>query len=355
MTKSYCPGKWLHSGSVRRCILTLYSANLSNDYFTNRQDRYHLFSSKAITDYFYSIHSTVSQLSYSIMPVPYHENGYVLAWPETNLAPGPIFEPKAYIKKTSTILSQLIKPQNASSTTAAPNSSPDQKPNTIVYPISQLTPLLRPDTSTELPAITHILKTLSAPTYSNSSWTFTAGYFNPDPSLTSLLLSATSTNNTVITAHPHANGFFGSKGVSGLLPGAYTLLSRRFLDAAHKRNRLSSITLREWKKGQVNEPGGWTYHAKGLWIALNGEKEPSISVVGSSNYTKRSYKLDLEVGGIILTGDEGLKRRLREERDGLGGENTRVVEREDFNRAEKRVGIKVRVAMWIVSLVGGAL
>lgn len=78
-------------------------------------------------------------------------------------------------------------------------------------------------------------------------------------------------------------------------------------------------------------------------------------MVGSSNYTKRSYKLDLEVGGVILTSDEGLKKELREERDGLGGENTNVVEREDFNRAEKRVGIKVRVAMWIVSLVGGAL
>lgn len=140
-----------------------------------------------------------------------------------------------------------------------------------------------------------------------------------------------------------------------MLPGAYTLLSRRFLDSAAKAGRESDVTLREWKKGHVNEPGGWTYHAKGLWIALNGEKEPSISVVGSSNYTKRSYKLDLEVGGIILTSDEGLKRQLREERDGLGGENTSVVTREDFNKSERRVGIKVRVAMWIVSLVGGAL
>ncbi|KAL8644413.1 MAG: hypothetical protein Q9226_007777, partial [Calogaya cf. arnoldii] len=34
----------------------LSGANLSSDYFTNRQDRYHVFSSKGITDYFARIH-----------------------------------------------------------------------------------------------------------------------------------------------------------------------------------------------------------------------------------------------------------------------------------------------------------
>ncbi len=99
---------------------------------------------------------------------------------------------------------------------------------------------------------------------------------------------------------------------------------------------------------------GWTYHAKGLWVSLNGEEEPSISVVGSSNYTKRSYSLDLEVGALIVTSDEGLKKRLKEERDGLGEYADRVGI-DDFTKMERRVGIKVRVAMWIVGLAGGAL
>ncbi|KAL9028466.1 MAG: hypothetical protein Q9196_003168, partial [Gyalolechia fulgens] len=34
----------------------LSGANLSSDYFTNRQDRYHLFSSRRVTDYFSRIH-----------------------------------------------------------------------------------------------------------------------------------------------------------------------------------------------------------------------------------------------------------------------------------------------------------
>lgn len=52
-------------------------------------------------------------------------------------------------------------------------------------------------------------------------------------------------------------------------------------------------------------------------------------MVGSSNYTKRSYGLDLEVGVLIVTGDEGLKGRLGEERDGLG-EWAKMMKRDDF-------------------------
>jgi CDP-diacylglycerol--glycerol-3-phosphate 3-phosphatidyltransferase len=64
--------------------------------------------------------------------------------------------------------------------------------------------------------------------------------------------------------------------------------------------------------------------------------------------------LDLEVGACIVTSDEGLKGRLAEERDGLQ-EFARVVGEEEFLRTERRVGLHVRVAMWIVKVVGGAL
>lgn len=77
-------------------------------------------------------------------------------------------------------------------------------------------------------------------------------------------------------------------------------------------------------------------------------------MVGSSNYTKRSYGLDLEVGSVIVTSDEGLKARLAEERDGLG-EYAKGVGMDDFIKVERRVGVRVRVAMWIVWVLGGEL
>ncbi|KAL3425738.1 hypothetical protein PVAG01_02529 [Phlyctema vagabunda] len=327
--------------------IIISGANLSSDYFTNRQDRYHVFSSKEITSYFFSIHDTISRLSFLVTPDAQLPAGYTLKWPNSNVAPSPLDSPSKYITAASSVLNQLIQVPK-STVPAAANT------NTTVYPLSQLTPLLQPDTSTELPAITSILKTLSSPAVTSSSWTFTAGYFNPDPSLTSLLLSTPSKSNVVITASPQANGFYGSKGVSGLLPAAYTLLARRFLESAAKKNRQEDVRLKEWRSGTVGEPGGWTYHAKGLWVSVNGDKEPCISIVGSSNYTKRSYSLDLEVGTAIVTSDSGLKKSLAEERDGLQ-HHARQVGMDDFLQVERRVGIRVRVAMWIVQLVGGAL
>lgn len=220
--------------------------------------------------------------------------------------------------------------------------------------LGQLSQLMKPDSSTELPVMTHILKTLAAPEYAGSSWTFTAGYFNPAPSLTNLLLSTASQSNVVITASPYANGFYKSKGVSGLLPDAYTLLARRFLRTIKERKQDSAVVLKEWRRGTVNEPGGWTYHAKGLWITLPNERDPAISIIGSSNYTKRSYSHDLEAGALIVTQDGDLKKRLGDEQKWLQ-EYASPVTLDDFAKTERRVGLKVRIAMWIVSLVGGAL
>lgn len=236
------------------------------------------------------------------------------------------------------------------------SSAPGALADTRVYLLGQMTQITtKPDPATELPVITSILTRLAEPAYRDSSWTFTAGYFNPAPSLTKLLLASASTHNVVITASPEANGFYKSPGVSGLLPDAYTLLAKRFVHAAHHGGRGADITLKEWRLGTVGQPGGWTYHAKGLWVAMPGDAAgPSMSVIGSSNYTKRSYSHDLEVGALIVTQNDGLKGRLKGEQAWLQ-EHARAVTREDLSTNERRVGLKVRIAMWIVSLVGGAL
>ncbi|KAK3359627.1 hypothetical protein B0T25DRAFT_533440 [Lasiosphaeria hispida] len=331
--------------------IILSGANLSSDYFTNRQDRYHLFQSKDITEYFSNIYDAVASLSFLVEPSD-APSGFDLTWPSTNSATCPLEDPKLFVAESTGLLAGLISPKTAPLT--ALDSVPAGEKDTTVYMLAQFSQLLSPDTSTELPAITHILETLSQPQYAKSSWTFTAGYFNPVSSLANLLISTASQNNTVITASPFANGFYKSPGVSGLLPDAYVLLACRFLRAVHQSGREESTVLREWQKGTVGEPGGWTYHAKGLWVTLPENNNPSISLIGSSNYTKRSYSLDLEANALIVTENEGLKQRLGDEQRWLQ-ENTTVVTRDDFAKTERRVGLKVRIAMMIVKLVGGAL
>ncbi|KAF7597362.1 CDP-diacylglycerol--glycerol-3-phosphate 3-phosphatidyltransferase [Aspergillus hancockii] len=337
--------------------IILSGANLSNDYFTNRVDRYHVFNSKELADYYARIHHAVCSLSYKVLPDPHNIAGYLLDWPTSNGTVSPLEDSESFISYASTVLSPLIQPTE-SKTALAPRTT-DQ---TYVYPVAQFTPLLKPDTSTEFPAVTAILRLFSgSPAFSGARWLFTAGYFNIHPVLSSMLIASTSTSHTestthgtVLTASPWANGFYGSPGISGMLPAAYTHLSARFLDRVAEAQRTNSIQLKEWRRGTVGEPDGWTYHAKGLWITLPKEEHPSLTFVGSSNYTKRSYSLDLEVGALVVTGDQELKRKLGAETEWLQKES-QAISRDDLRRTERRVSWNVRLAMWIVEKVGGAL
>jgi CDP-diacylglycerol--glycerol-3-phosphate 3-phosphatidyltransferase len=269
-----------------------------------------------------------------------------MSWPESNPGPSPLDSPSEFRKRATALLSPLIKPPSPQ--------SPVMEKATVVYPLLQFTPLLHPDSSTELPALGAILSSLASGPLSNSSWTFTAGYFNMTPSVRRLLLSTNPNRGTVIAASPWANGFYGSAGVSGMLPDAYTLLSKRFVDSVRRKDLNQQISLKEWRRGTVGVADGWTYHAKGLWVTLPGEKAPSISIVGSSNYTKRSYELDLEANVVILTRDERLKKRLGEE-EGWLQQYAKTVDSSEYEKPERHVGWRVRMAMWAVRVLGGAL
>jgi CDP-diacylglycerol--glycerol-3-phosphate 3-phosphatidyltransferase len=72
------------------------------------------------------------------------------------------------------------------------------------------------------------------------------------------------------------------------------------------------------------------------------------------NYTKRSYELDLEANVVIATTDPGLRRRLGEEVKWLG-EYAEKVDEKEFEKPERRVGMSVRLSMWLVRVLGGAL
>jgi CDP-diacylglycerol--glycerol-3-phosphate 3-phosphatidyltransferase len=280
------------------------------------------------------------------MPSP-DPQGYSMSWPESNQAPSPLLSPSDFRKRSTLFLEPIIRRGSQNSPSASTTA-------TLVYPLVQFTPLLRPDSSTELPALEAVLNSLATQPLRGSSWTFTAGYFNMTPSVRRLLLATNPARGTVIAASPWANGFFGSPGLSGLLPGAYTLLSKRFVDAVRRRGLDSQITLKEWRLGTIGEPGGWTYHAKGLWVTLPDESKPSMTIVGSSNYTKRSYTLDLEANVMIVTRDEALKKKLAEEEAWLQ-EYAKPMTSADYEKPERHVGIKVRLAMWAVRVLGGAL
>ncbi|PSK56519.1 hypothetical protein B9Z65_6143 [Elsinoe australis] len=325
--------------------IMLSGANLSNDYFTNRQDRYHLISSADVTHYFRRIYNGVCKLSFNMALMGKGNDEANLKWEGGESIPNPIDHSAKYIEAATKEMVPLIRP-------VPRTRNPDA--DTYIYPLFQFTPIMKPDRSTELLAMKLLLGRLATPGFSGSRWTFTAGYFNMTPEIRDRLLATNPVQGTVIAASPWANGFYGSKGVSGMLPAAYTYMARQFVSTVSKIKLSDKIKLKEWRLGTVNEPGGWTYHAKGFWITLPKEHDPSITLIGSSNYTKRSYSLDLEANALIVTRNAELKKRLGEEQTWLQKNAAEVTEK-DFEGTERRVGLHVRIAMWIVTLVGGAL
>lgn len=384
----------------------LSGANLSHDYFTNRQDRYHVFSSKHVTDYFARIHHTICSVSFLLLPRPSSaaeankekakqggkNDTFTLSWPTSNPAPSPLLNPQAYLKATTALLRPLVSPLPPS-----PPSEPSPSPHipqttsttTSIYPIISHPPTL----NTELPALRALFSSGAI-----SSYTFAAGYFNPHPLITSSLITCssssssspssssslsppnipiptpTSPKNKILTAHPSANGFYHSRGLSGLLPAAYSHLSLLFLRSIPPESQ-SQMRLYEWQRPstptlpltQPPQPqpppqNPWTFHAKGLWLYLISSSSPpapqaqgpNITILGSSNYTTRSYALDLEVGAIVLTRDEALMRRWGQEESELM-RWAREVREEELCEENRKAGWGVRGAMWLVRVLGGAL
>lgn len=306
--------------------IIMSGANLSRDYFTNRQDRYIIFQSKELTDYFFRVHTTVSYLSYRVDPRPDTKAGFALVWPHSpNNIPQPTEDPATFVKVATKKLSALLQVKTAQRFEDAPSA-------TYVYPISQFTPVMHPDNSSEFTVISRILSMLGSDKF---NWTLTAGYFNVHPRFREKLLQTRPNQATIITASPEANGFYQSKGPSGLLPAAYSLLAEKFLKAIHKFHRQDRIQLLEWKNGVVNKPNGWSYHAKGLWVTAPNEKLPFLTVIGSSNYTRRAYSYDLESNVVVFTRDTELQQKLGAEVDNLMA-HTQKMSLSDYQLPERK-------------------
>lgn len=290
--------------------IMLSGANLSEDYFTDRQDRYYVFSDRHLTDYYFGIHTAILSLSYRLQTAKTAQ--FRLSWPTSNKLCEPDLNLQRFLADLAFLLEPLLT-QGLVSTLEPQNDHDDS--DTFVYPVSQFSPLLHPhnDVSTEKPAVLRILSYLDSP---KIRWWFTAGYFNMLPQIQERLMDGLA-EGTVITASAKANSFYKLPGVSYYIPEAYLLIAKKFLEQLKHRGKDQLISLYEWQNGVVNTPGGWSYHAKGLWVTVPDEDVPSVSVIGLSNFTKRAYSLDLESNAIVVTKDEDLKRRMRAEIDNL--------------------------------------
>ena len=68
-------------------VYSNFRANLSRDYFANRQDRYHVFKSRHITQYYATLHEKLRSISYRLEPARDRPERFRLEWPDSNVAP----------------------------------------------------------------------------------------------------------------------------------------------------------------------------------------------------------------------------------------------------------------------------
>lgn len=325
----------------------LSGANLSKDYFTTRQDRYYIFKNNSFfNDYYFNMHQLVSKLSHK---VEYKNNNarFELVWPSSNLSCDPEFNYSRFLEESrDAIKSFMHSPVNN-----MPQRESLKEYQTHVYPLTQFTPFFKgkKDVSTEKKALLKLFDDLRSSDV-NFDWNFTTGYFNMEDSLRDSLVETSKgeqIHGKIITASAKANGFYNSKGLSGMLPSAYHYIQYKFLKLVESKK--SNINIYEWRKGVVNKPNGWSYHAKGIWILpKNADSLPILTTIGSSNYTTRAYSLDIENDCAILTKDDDLRHQIQSELDNINL-NVHKIKSEDFEeKSEKKIKLKVKLAAGIL-------
>ena len=93
----------------------------------------------------------------------------------------------------------------------------------------------------------------------NSSLCIATGYFNMTENLKRILLNNYSGQCSILMAHPKANGFYKSRGLSQYIPDLYSLFAYKFQEMINTADCRDRVKLYEYQRTN------WTFHAKGLW------------------------------------------------------------------------------------------
>ena len=308
--------------------LILSGANLSHNYFTNRQDRYILINNASISGYFGRLIDVVCSFSYKVDPHS-EENRF-----SEIMACDPVHHSGEFKKMAKKSIQHFIESELRLSQSNMEKNVQDSflDCDTIIYPLIQMAPFdIRQDEM-----VTSLIMSRSS---EDSLIYLTSGYFNFTDNFMDLVICS-APKYAIITASPEANGFSNAHGLSGYIPHAYVYLAKSFLEEvqfAHQ-DRVDRIDVLEYCRPD------WTYHAKGIWLYLPGQQLPSVSLIGSPNFGYRSLERDLEAQIMLVTRNETLRRQMHQELEGISTHCERVTETL-FLRKDRRTSFLVQLAM----------
>ncbi|XP_037286599.2 phosphatidylglycerophosphate synthase 1 isoform X3 [Rhipicephalus microplus] len=274
--------------------LILSGANLSDQYFRNRQDRYVVFRNcPHLSDYFSRVVQTISSFSLQLQG-----DDSVSVHPGFNIHP---FQDsyQEFVSTANQRLSELIKPNRDTPPQPCPR---DASTDTWVFPLLQMAPL-------DITQDQEVTERLLAHAPARSTLRLATGYFNLTERYSNIILHNQSSRFDLLVASPKVNGFYGAEGMSGVIPTVYTLLLRQFFQRVGPSH--THVQVGEYERPQ------WTFHGKGLWLWRDGHPWPCLSLIGSPNFGFRSVYQDLEAQVAIVTTNEKLQRQLAQEQQRL--------------------------------------
>nr|KAF6416737.1 phosphatidylglycerophosphate synthase 1 [Molossus molossus] len=237
----------------------LSGANLSDSYFTNRQDRYvFLQDCPDIADFFTELVDAVGDVSLQLqgddtvqvvegMVHPYEGDraAYCRAANARVMDVINSARTRQQVLHAQTFHGDSLVTQDDAA--AAGHRRP--VPDTWIYPLIQMKPF-------EIQIDEIVTETLLTEAERGARVYLTTGYFNLTQAYMDLVLG-TRAEYQILLASPEVNGFFGAKGVAGAIPAAYVHIERQFYREVCSLGQQERVQLQEyWRRG-------WTFHAKG--------------------------------------------------------------------------------------------
>ncbi|XP_068984049.1 CDP-diacylglycerol--glycerol-3-phosphate 3-phosphatidyltransferase, mitochondrial [Bombus flavifrons] len=292
--------------------IIISGANLSNDYFTNRQDRYFVIEDcEELCDFYDELVQRVGEFSFVLKP-----DGNTVLNPA--LKANPLKDPITFIEKAAHSVKALFQ-RELEEYSDPEKIAKDLDVDTWIFPSVQMGQLnIYHDSQITL----KLLQTAPPGT----TLKLATGYFNLTSEYSEALLKHCQGTCHLLTAHPTANGFFTAKGIAGCIPAAYTKIEEAFVKYCNKLGQQNRVILWEFIRP------GWTYHAKGLWYSLPEQEKPCLTLIGSPNFGYRSVNKDLETQITIITKNRNLQNELQREHERLFSCAKRVTNKTFFER-----------------------
>ncbi|XP_050536024.1 CDP-diacylglycerol--glycerol-3-phosphate 3-phosphatidyltransferase, mitochondrial [Daktulosphaira vitifoliae] len=265
--------------------ILISGANLSQDYFTNRQDRYILIKdSKPLVDFYAGLIDLVGKISFHLSS----ENTLCL---DSSMK----YHPYKSLYNSFASEAKFLLLNYYNSHIKKICSGEELSSDTVVFPLIEFPPF---GIHNDSEIITKFLEHAEA----ESTLNLATGYFNLPDIYIKTLFKKSKANINVLFSHPMANSFQTAKGPASFIPTAYSVLTSNFYKEVQKYNLENRIKCFEYEKT------GWTFHSKGLWYIPKNYKWPIFTIIGSSNYGARSLNCDLESQIIILTDNQKLQK-----------------------------------------------